>query len=164
MPTDCWKVGCEQIGHEGKQVSGDMPFEPARIAHGVDKADSAVQGQNIVVSATVASDREPAERAPLRKQISNTSHVQRRPVWPLAKDTTRTDRRAPAYRQPTPQGQRQGATKPVRQDSQFGGRGTLRLIVPWRPNRSGYQPAQIREPPRLSGSTSVTHLPGGDIT
>ncbi len=34
--------GCEQIGHKGQQVSGNLPFKPTRIAHGLDEADSAI--------------------------------------------------------------------------------------------------------------------------
>jgi hypothetical protein len=59
-------VGCEHIGHEGKQVVGDVPFEPVRVDHGIDKADGAVLGQNVEIPETVASDRKPAKRAPLR--------------------------------------------------------------------------------------------------
>src|SRR6185437_1277749 len=96
-------VGCEQIGHKGQQVRRNLPFESARIAHRLDEADGAALGQDVVVPATVASDGKPAKRLPLRRQISNTNHVQAGPVWTLTKHATRADRSTPAYRQPAPQ-------------------------------------------------------------
>ena len=91
-------MGCEQIGHKGQQVSGNLPFESARIAHRLDEADGAVLDQDVVVPATIASDGKPAKRFPLRKQIPNPNHVQVGPVWPLTKHATWADRSTPAYR------------------------------------------------------------------
>ena len=38
-------VGSEQIGHKGQQIGGDLPFEPAQIAHGL--ADLFVQVRRV---------------------------------------------------------------------------------------------------------------------
>jgi len=154
-------VGCEQIGHKGQQVRRNLPFESARIAHRLDEADGAALGQDVVVPATVASDGKPAKRLPLRRQISNTNHVQAGPVWPLTKHATRADRSTPAYRQPAPQQRRQAPAQPVRQPGQLGGRGTLGRIVFRCTIRSGYQPAQIRKP-AIVRIQSHHHLPAAD--
>lgn len=90
-------VGGEQFGYESEQVTGDLSFKAAGVAHGVDEAHGAVPGQDVVVPASVAGDGELARRSPFRAQVPDRGHVQGRPVWSRAEDAAGADRGAAAH-------------------------------------------------------------------
>jgi hypothetical protein len=90
----------QQLGHEGQQVACNPPVKPIRILHGVDEADGAVFGQDVIVTASIAGYGQPSQFSPAGKQIPPQYRVNIGCVRALPEDAARSDPCSPADGQP----------------------------------------------------------------